>query len=748
VSTHRLVFIGLFLVLAAAMVPDSPSIARGPASAASDGEGEDPAGDGEKKPRSEKTEEEQLVATEFVLVQESLPYVPSSNTIVTKLPTSLMLTPFNVGAVGEPLIYEQDALELSQALVNISGVNVQAQSGVQDFFYVRGFDSLSGGLILTDGARAPEASYYQMYNVQRVELLKGPGGFLYGSNPLSGAVNIVRKQPVPDPLLNLTGMGGSFGTFETTLDYNQPTSGGDFRFRLGGLWRESDGYRDDKSRSTWGLSPSFAWQLGSGSTLNLDLEYLNLERSPDGGLPLLVPFNEIPDVPRTRSYQSPYDFSEQQVSRMQLNWESFLNETVRLRNKLYARQLDWRTDGTVMAGAFPSRFFDPNAPPGSFTVVRNLTALDDLQRFLGNQFEAVWNLESGPVEHQLLTGLELEYLTDDFDLGIAPTCSSGVPSGFCMPDIGLFNPVETSTSRPVTSPLESGDSTTTVVAPYVIDQMAFTPKWNLLLGARLDIFDFTDDVSGISRSESEVSPMAGLVYAPTRSLSFYGNASRAFAPPSPRATGDPKPEQSNQLEIGVKKLFYDGRMQATLALYDLDRDNIGIPDDNGFTQQVGDQRSRGVEIDLAAELPSRVGTFFSYAYNDSELTNFTEQIFGFDCDGMPQPGVSICDRSGNTPAFAPKHILNLWVSKSFDNGFGLGGGGRYVSDQFITEDNRFTIDGWGTLDAALFYDLKRWRFKLNLRNITDTEYEIRAFPSYGVIPADPFSIFAGAELRL
>jgi outer membrane receptor for monomeric catechols len=449
-STRRLIFIGTFLVLAVAMVSGSPSIADVPASAASDkqkrvrssladedartaenepmpaanGEEEAPAGDGEKKPPEEKTEEEQLVATEFVLVQENLPYVPSSNTIVTKLPTSLMLTPFNVGVVGEPLMEEQDALELSQALTNISGFNVQTQSGIQDFFYVRGFDSLSGGLILTDGAREPEASYYQMYNVQRVELLKGPGGFLYGGNPLSGAVNVVRKQPVPEPLLNLTGMGGSFGTYEATLDYNQPTSSGDFRFRLGGLWRESDGYRDDKNRRTWGLSPSFAWQLGSDSTLNLDLEFANLERSPDGGLPLLVPFNEIPDVPRTRSYQSPYDFSEQQVSRMQLNWESSLNETVRLRNKLYARQLDWRTDGTVMAGAFPSQFFDPNAPPGSFTVVRNLTALDDLQRFLGNQFEAVWDLESGPVEHQLLTGLELEYLTDDFELGIAPSCSS------------------------------------------------------------------------------------------------------------------------------------------------------------------------------------------------------------------------------------------------------------------------------------------------------------------------------------
>jgi len=106
------------------------------------------------------------------------------------------------------------------------------------------------------------------------------------------------------------------------------------------------------------------------------------------------------------------------------------------------------------------------------------------------------------------------------------------------------------------------------------------------------------------------------------------------------------------------------------------------------------------------------------------------------------------DRSGNTPAFAPQHILNLWATRTFKNGFGIGGGPRYVSDQFISEDNVFKIDRYLTWDAAVFYDLDRCRFSLNFKNLTDREYETRGFGSTSVLPADPFAVYAGVDFRL
>ena len=700
-------------------------------------------------PEAGEEDERREPLTELVLVEAAPPYVPASNSILSKLPMELMRTPANVGAVGAPLMEEQDDLVLSDALRNVSGINVQPQSGVQDFFFLRGFDSVSGGLILTDGAMEPEATVYQTYNLERVEVFKGPAGFLYGPNPLSGAVNLVRKQPLPSRLYELQFQGGSDGFAETTFDVNLP-AGESFQFRLNGLYRQADGARD-RELEDWAINPAFTWLWGR-SSLTLNLEAASVKRTPDAGLPLLLnPLSGdllVPQVDRAQVYNSPFDFSEQDVGRLQVDWEMRLSDKVRLRDKVYGRHLDWQTDGTILSGAFP--VFDPNSPLfGDALVVRNLTALDDRQNILGNQFEAIFELTAGSWKHDLLVGLEISRHTDEFSLGVAPTCSSpfGFP-GFCLQDIALLNPVETATSRPVTSPFEQGDSTTDDVAPYILDQIASDGRWSFLVGARLDYLTFKDDLVGTDRSESNVSPMVGVVFAPTKSGSIYMNAGQAFAPPSPRATGDPKPEESTQVELGYRHLFVQDHLQTTFALYQLQRDNIGIPDDNGFTQQTGDQESRGFEFELAYEGTRHLRAFVAYAYNDSELTSFSERLqSGFDCDGNFTGAPVTCDCSGNDPAFTPHHIANAWVSKKWQAGFGIGGGGRYVSRQYIAEDNSFRLDDYVVADAAIFYERPHYRVFLNMRNLFDEEYNVRAFPSTAVMPAPGRTAFVGIRFR-
>jgi outer membrane receptor protein involved in Fe transport len=106
-----------------------------------------------------------------------------------------------------------------------------------------------------------------------------------------------------------------------------------------------------------------------------------------------------------------------------------------------------------------------------------------------------------------------------------------------------------------------------------------------------------------------------------------------------------------------------------------------------------------------------------------------------------------CDRSGNDPAFAPHHIANAWVSKKWEEGFGIGGGGRYVSRQYIAEDNSFSLDSYLVADGTVFYERSRYRVFLNLRNLTDEEYNVRAFPSNAVLPAPGLTVFAGVRFR-
>lgn len=661
---------------------------------------------------------------DVLFVEGTLPNVPDSSTIATKLPLPLQQTPASVGVVSGWLLEEQGSSVLGEALRNVSGVNVQTQSGVADFFVVRGFDSIANGLVLVDGAAEPEISFYQLYNVERVEVLKGPGGFLYGGNPIAATINMVRRQPEPGGFLGLGLSAGSYGARGGNLDWNL---GGDtFGFRLNGLWHEADGWRDRPSEVR-AVNPGFTWRPDDRSSLHLNAELLDTSFSPDSGLPLVG--NQIASVPRTRSYQSPYDLSDQETRRVQADWESERSDRLTLRNKAYYRRLDWDSDATIFNGVFPGA-------TGRLTVSRALILLDDTQEFLGNQLEGALRAEAGGVTHRLLAGVEVARLTDRFTLDV----------GF-LPDIDLVSPVETAAGPVFLIPgqSQSADASSLVVAPYVADQIALSDRLQVLVGARFDWIDYEDDVNAFSQSFSQLSPALGVVWTPRMSgPSLYANAGRAFAPPSSRVLEKREPEESEQIEAGIKAEMWEGRAQATFALYRLERQNIAIPDRTGVISQSGSQRSRGAELELAAEPLPRLRTFFSYAYTDAELTRFTEMVLV----GVNPPAFATVDRSGNRPAFAPEHLANLWVSRRFGNGFGAGLGGRWLSEQLIAEDNAFELDDTLTLSAALFYDLGDWSLGLHLDNLTDEDFFTRGFGSTSVIPAPGLTVQGSLAYRL
>jgi iron complex outermembrane receptor protein len=661
---------------------------------------------------------------DVLFVEGSLPYVPESSTIATKLPLSLQKTPASVGVVTGWLLAEQGSVVLGEALQNVSGVNVQTQSGVADFFVVRGFDSIANGLVLVDGAAEPEISFYQLYNVERVEVLKGPGGFLYGGNPIAATINMVRRQPEPGGFVSLGLQGGSFGTRGGSLDWN--TGGeGPFGFRLNGLWRESDGFRDKPSEAR-AANPGFTWRPDEKSALHLNLELLDTSYSPDSGLPLVA--NRVAAVPRERSYQSPYDLSDQQTRRAQADWEAQLSNRLTLRDKAYYRRLDWDSAATIFNGAFPIDL------EGHLALLRSLILLDDRQEFLGNQLEAVAEARTGGATHQILAGIEAARLADRFTLDVG-----------LLPSIELIDPVEMASGPVLLIPGQSqaADAASVVIAPYVTDQVALSDRLQVLLGARFDSIDYDDDVTSTARRFSRLSPTVGVVFSPVPALSLYANAGRAFAPPSSRVVGKRAPEESEQAEAGAKANLWGGKAQATLALYELRRDHVAIPDRTGITRQSGSQRSRGVELELAGEPLPRLRAFFSYAWTDAELTRFAELIV----TGFDPPVFVVVDRSGNTPAFAPEHIANLWLSRRFGKG-GVGIGGRWLSQQFIAEDNVFELDDSFTVNAALFYDLGGWSLGLHLDNLTDEDAFTRGFGSTSVIPAPGFSVQGNVQYRL
>jgi TonB-dependent siderophore receptor len=650
---------------------------------------------------------------------------------VTKLPVPSLLLPLSVEVIGGPLLEQQDARVLGDALKNASGVGVHTESGAADFFVVRGLDSETSALVMTDGAPEPVTTFYQLYNVDRVEVLKGPASFLYGGNPLAGAVDLVRKVPLRgDDFVQLGSQGGSFGTREGTVDSNWSGTDGRLAMRVNGVWRATDGWRDGRGGSVWGVNPTFAWrpQTGDGS-LVASFERVEDSWKPDAGLPLVG--SQVAAVPASRSYQSPFDRSDQGLTRWQLDWQGKIGAFT-LQDKAYYRSLSWSSNGTLLDGVFPD-------PTGSLQVARSLVLLADRQAFWGNRLEAGGDLATGPVKHQLLAGLELARRDDTFTLDVG-----------ALPPIALAAPVETARGPVPLLPGASsaGDTRMLIAAPYLLDRLTVTKRFQLLAGARFDTLDYHDPVNATVRHDSQLSPMGGAVFLPRDGWSLYVNAGRGFAPPSTRVVGPRRPETGTQEEAGVKTELAGGRLRAALAVYRLDRRNQAIPDANGFTEQAGSERSKGVELELEGHRIGGLGgrgldAWFTYAYDRAVFTRFAESVLV----AFVPPTFLTIDRTGNTPPLAPAHIVTLWASHGFAGGWELGAGGRYVSRQFIAADNAFAIPGAFTADAYLSLPLGPLRGRIDLKNITGEKTYTRGLGTTSVIPASGFAVYAGIEAR-
>ena len=664
-------------------------------------------------------------AVEEVVITGELPALGGT---VAKLPLSLQSIPASVSVIGGPLMNEQDGVVLGDALGNASGVNVHTGFGVHDFFVVRGFDSLADGLVLTDGAAEPEATFHNLYNLERVEVLKGPGAFLYGANPLSGTVNLVRKRPVFGPAFGrLAGSLGRFSSVRAATDLGWSDPEGGVALRLNGFWRRSDSFRDDKEHWAAALNPALSWRLNESSTLHLNLEYAANDYSPDSGLPITG--SGLAGVPRQRSYQSPLDDSEQDIYRLRLDLRTRLTERISLRDKLYVTDFDWPSAGTLLNGVFPDG-------QGSPQVARTLLLLDDHQTFVGNQLEAVLTFGGSGLEHMLLAGVETAWKSDEFNLDVG-----------MLPSIDLNDPVETAAEPVGLVPGQSteADARSFVLAPYIVDHLTVGRGLQLFAGGRLDVIDYEDEDSGTSRTYRQLSPLVGAIAGPSDRWSIYASAGQAFGPPSSRVVGDREAETGRQVETGVRARSSDGRLHGSVALYQLEKSDIAIPDEFGVFRETGDQRSRGVEVEIVAHPLRGWRAAASYAFSKAELTDFREVVVIRTQTGSDS---TVTDRSGNDAPFAPDHILNIWSGLDLGGGLGAGATLRYVSGQKISPDNAFQLDGVLTLDASLSYRLERARVRLHLQNLTDADYETRGFGSTSVIPADPIGASATVEWEL
>ncbi|WAL61995.1 TonB-dependent siderophore receptor [Thermocoleostomius sinensis] len=655
-------------------------------------------------------------------------YAPSNATTATRTDTPLRDIPQSIQVVPQQVLQDRRVSRISEALESVSGVQADDSfGGTLDRINIRGFQA---DVFLENGFRRNAFSSTGLGNaelIERVEVLKGPASVLYGNIEPGGVVNIVTEQPLAEPRYQVEGEVGSFGLISPSLDLTGPLNEArTLLYRLNALYEVEDGFRDyNQNLDRFVIAPSLTWNLSENTNIIFDVFYAETDRPFDRGIPAIG--DRVADIPRDRLFQNPDTLASTEEVSISYRLEHRFNENWRLRNAfryLSVDTFDFRLESWTIedSGRLDQRW----------------RSNDDYQEFYSLQTNVVGEFNTGPIEHTLLAGIDLNRSTSVGQQQRLP----GDPSFFT----NIFTAGAADVPRPSTDELtlivRNNNNRQDNLGIFVQDQIAFTDNLKLLIGGRFDIFGYRAlDLTTNSTTEDTVerfTPRVGIVYQPIEPLSLYASYSQAFSPNLFDVTADGSvlnPEISEQFEIGIRGEFLNDRLIANLAVFEITKQNVAAPDPDNpdFSLAVGEIRSRGIEFDIAGEIFAGWNIIASYAYVDAEVT---EETF------IPV---------GNTPDNVADHTASLWTTYEIQagtlQGLGFGLGLFYVNNRPGDFENTYELSSYLRTDAALFYRRDNWRAALNFQNLFDVDY-IRYSEGFreANTPGQPFSVIGSISV--
>ncbi|MGD1929350.1 MAG: TonB-dependent siderophore receptor [Leptolyngbyaceae cyanobacterium] len=639
--------------------------------------------------------------------EEGSRYVEPNTSTATRTDTPLRDVPQSIQVIPREVLEDQQVIRLNDALRNVSGVVSADRTGSSQRFILRGFDDpaiLRDGFRLTFGG-VGNAGVQELANLETIEVLKGPASILFGSVEPGGVINLVTKQPLSEPFYDLNVRLGNRTLIEPSLDFSGPlTEDGRLLYRLNALHRREDSFRDfdnDFNRSF--IAPVVRWQISDRTDLTLNFEYLDSEGPSDVGLVALG--DEVADIPFDRVLGGPGDFFQSETVRIGYDFEHRFSDSWQLRHAFRFNSFDIQNSEQFVALVFDE---------ATGNLGRSLLSSSQDQDVFELQTNVVGEFNTGSIEHTLLFGVDLFRRENPrFD-------TFGVLS---LEIINIFDPVYSdSRPDPATNPIFiDNDTQTDTLGVYIQDQISLLDNLKLLLGVRYETVDqevtnnptfFNPIGSETSQNENAFSPRIGLVYQPIEAVSLYGSFSRSFAPNMGTTfEGDLlEPERGEQFEIGARAELLAGRLTANLALFNTTKQNVETPDPNNFGSVVatGEQRSQGIELDVAGAVLPGWNIIANYAYTDADITEDNSDI------------------DGNRLFGVPEHNFNLWTTYDIQDGpltgLGFGLGLNYVSERFGDNDNSFALDSYFLINAAISYERDNWQAGLNIRNLFDVDY--------------------------
>ena len=659
-----------------------------------------------------------------VTADDFSPYAEPDATTATKTATPIIDVPQTIVTVTHQLIDDQNDVTLEQALSNVAGVSVGGTTPNSDTYRLRGFDAT--GRTFLDGLAADTEYNFQeeLFGLDRVEVLLGPASVLYGQGPAGGLVNLISKTPSKQTFANVDLEGGSYGEFEAGVDVNTTLDkSGSVYGRVVLAYHQLGEFTDDVglARRLF-FAPSLTIDLTQNTHITFLGQFYETWINAAPALPAVG--TVLPDVNGKisifRNVGEPDTFPTRSDGRrgyIGYQLEHRFNDLFTLRQ-------------SVRAGFYKENIqniYGYDLEADQRTLDRFQAIDPDVYQSVEADTSLVGTFTMGPsIRHTALAGVDFLYFHDhymDYEGSIAP--------------IDLYNPRYGAQPYGFVKDFDQ-QLDTYFTGLYFQDQIELFHRVTIVAGGREDyvinnvenrIPPMVDD-----RTDKAFSPRTGIVYEIVpKSLSTYFSWSRSFlsSPLFPGVTGAPlPPELGEQYEVGMKADALEHRLTGLLAFYHITRTNVPTPDavNPNFYDAVGEQRHRGIDLDLTFRPMKGWDFVLAYGFIDARITQD-----------------ATVTNIGNRSPEVPENSYSFWTRYTLQSGplHGLGAGlrYRYLTRQEGDTANSFAIPSYGLLDLALYYTRGRFKAQVNVNNVTNERYFSGVDGAFEVQPGQPVSIF-------
>jgi catecholate siderophore receptor len=642
--------------------------------------------------------------------------------------------PQTVSVIGQQVIREQAATTLRDVLRNVPGITMQAGEGggglPGDNLTMRGFSASND--IFVDGVRDVGPYTRDTFNLEQVEVVKGPAGSLAGRGATGGAINLVTKSPQLAPSYDMQIGAGNASYRRTTADVNQPLTalGSGVALRVNAMWQDSGiAGRDVVENGSWAVAPTLAVGLGTSTRAIVSYQHLQQDNVPDYGLPWAA-FETTPRADQTSFYGlRDYDFEDIDSDIGTVRLERDVRSGFTLRN--VTRLGDTVRDSAITAPRPPNRQLQrrwmANNTFGNLSTINAATRLGGLTHDLAGGVELIRerteNRNSAQTTNQPQTTL------------IGPN-----------PADRPFGPMPEITGNP-------SEAVTTTAGAYLFDTVTLASQWQVNGGLRLDrsSVDYsqttpaTGAVLDLSRSDTILTGRAGVVYKPRQNGSIYAAYGTSANPAADAAASGTAlsdvptaanninlaPERTRSTEIGTKWDLFRERLSVTAAVYRTEKTNARTRNatNDPFVLD-GRQRVDGIEFGVSGQVTSRWTMLAGLSMMDSDIAasaNPAEQ--------------------GANLALVPQSSFNLWTTYQAPFGLTVGGGAQFQDNVFRNSINTLEVPSYWLVNAMASYPVNsHLTLRINGNNLTDSQYVDRVGGGH-YIPGPRRAVIVSTDVR-